>query len=424
MTGNNKYLEGIVMLGKERKSPSRKALPLILLCATGLGILVQSGCSGGDKAFSSNRVLNEAPAVRTGGRDTDMSPALAGGYGAGGQSLAPQNLLSAAKPEVDPARTERLVVYNAVMNVVVERISDSLNKIKTVAENMGGYMQEMSAGSIALKIPAQKFNEAIAEVEKLGEVTRKEVKGTDVTEEMRDLDIRLRNAEEVRQKLLKLLERAEQVDDALRVEKELERITEQIELLKGRIAYLRNKVAFCTLTIVFNSPIPQEDVTSATPFRWVHELGDGMTRAFPKNPLESSSLFRQSMFALPKDYIKFYEDREQMKAMSAAGVMLEMHKWKNYEGGSVSFWGDLVRRVLVEEKAFHIRERPDAQLDDKAGCALFQATRQIGSKQYGYLLALGADKKNVYVLEAWGPVEQFEKDRPKIENAVTSMRLH
>jgi hypothetical protein len=97
-------------------------------------------------------------------------------------------------PDVDPARTERLVVYNAVMNVVVDRISDSLNRIKDAVEKMGGYMHEMGSNSITLKIPAAKFDEAISEVEKLGEVAYRDIKGTDVTDQMRDLKIRVAGA--------------------------------------------------------------------------------------------------------------------------------------------------------------------------------------------------------------------------------------
>lgn len=408
-----------IMTGKNRKAFTLSRFGrLFLVCAVGMGILFQSGCSPSGRYLVQNQVSDSERFSRA-----MSAPQAAYGESVAVPTLASQSLLLAETPEIDPGQTERLVVYNAVMNVVVERISDSLNKIKAAAVEMGGYMQEMSSGSITLKIPAGRFNEALAAVEKLGEVTRKVIKGTDVTEEMRDLDIRLRNAEEVRQKLLKLLDRVEEVDDALKVEKELERITEKIELLKGKISYLRNKVAFCTLTVMFNSPIPQEDITTATPFPWVHNLGDGLTKTVPKYPRESSSLFRQSMFTLPEGYIKYYEDRDQMKAMSAAGVMIEMHKWKNYKGGSVSFWGALVRRVLVEEKVFHIEQRSGAKLSNKAGCVLFQASKQIGSKQYGYLVVLGADKKNVYVLEAWGAMQDFEKDRAKLESAVGSMRL-
>jgi hypothetical protein len=146
----------------------------------------------------------------------------------GGQ-IEPQGLPEAQAPELDPARSKRLVVYNGVIDVVVHRISDSLARIKTTVEDMGGYMQEMTANSITLKIPADKFAAAIEEVGKLGEVTQKDIKGTDVTDQMRDLDIRLKNALQMRERLVKLLERADKVEDALKIEKELQRITETIQ---------------------------------------------------------------------------------------------------------------------------------------------------------------------------------------------------
>jgi len=146
----------------------------------------------------------------------------------------PEMLPEAESPEVDPARPERLVVYNAVANVVVQNISQSIAQLKSSVAAMGGYMQQMTSNSITLKVPVKRFMDALTEVEKLGEVTHKDIKGTDVTEQMRDLNIRLANAENVLGRLTKLLERADKVEDAIKIEKELERITETIELLKGK----------------------------------------------------------------------------------------------------------------------------------------------------------------------------------------------
>ncbi len=113
-------------------------------------------------------------------------------------------------PQNDPASIGRLVIYNAVMNMVVDNISKSLSKIEAVTISMGGYMQKMDSRSIILRVPSQKFHDLIAETEKLGEVTQKEIKGSDVTDEMRDLNIRLQNAESIRQRLTKLLEQGRQ----------------------------------------------------------------------------------------------------------------------------------------------------------------------------------------------------------------------
>jgi hypothetical protein len=335
----------------------------------------------------------------------------------------PEKLPEAGSPEVDPARSERLVVYNAVVNVVVQNISQSIGEFRSTVSAMGGYMQQMTSSSITLKVPAKRFTDALAEVEKLGEVTHKDIKGTDVTEQMRDLNIRLANAENVRGRLTKLLDRADKVEDAIKIEKELERITETIELLKGKIAHLKNSVAFSTLTVHFNSPVPQKDIGIKIPFYWVHELGNGLTEPVRKYRFAGSSPWRKSMFDLPGGYVKYYEDRYSDRAMSAESVMIYAHSERNYKGGEVEFWATLVRRVLVGEKAFNIDKREEFKLKGKKPAVVLIGSKEIGLKKYGYLIAVATSKKYVTIFEAWGPLEQFEEDRTKIEEAVKSMRV-
>jgi hypothetical protein len=280
----------------------------------------------------------------------------------------------------------------------------------------------MSSNSITIKVPSEKFQEAIAEVEKLGEVTRKDIKGSDVTEEMRDLNIRLKNAEEVRDRLTNLLDKAEKVEDILKIEKELERITETIELLKGKISYLQNKIAFSTLTVYFNSSLPQDDIPPGTPFHWLHHLGSEMSQPVATQT-NQSSYFSRSMFNLPEGYIKYYEDKSRNRAMSADGVILHMYKEKNYSGGDIEFWSSLVRRVLVEQKVIHLDKQSELKLTSKKDAALFKGAKQIGTKQFGYIAVIAVTKRNVYIFEAWGPQQEFEKDFSKLETAAQSMRL-
>jgi len=335
----------------------------------------------------------------------------------------PEMLPEAESPEVDPARPERLVVYNAVANVVVQNISQSIAQLKSSVAAMGGYMQQMTSNSITLKVPVKRFMDALTEVEKLGEVTHKDIKGTDVTEQMRDLNIRLANAENVLGRLTKLLERADKVEDAIKIEKELERITETIELLKGKIAHLKNSVAFSTLTVHFNSPVPQKDIGIKIPFYWVHGLGTGLTEPVEDYPYSGSSPWRKALFELPSGYVKYYEDSYNARAMSAEGVMIHVHYERNYKGGEVEFWATLARRVLVGEKVFSIDKRDELELKGKTKAVFLTGSKEIGMKQYEYLIALATSKKYVTVFEAWGPLEQFEEDRPKIEEAVKSMRV-
>jgi hypothetical protein len=337
--------------------------------------------------------------------------------------------VSVEAPEVEAVAAEvaeargRLVVYNAVLNVVVERVSDSLVEIRRTVTQMGGYMHTMSNDSITMKVPAGRFHEAVDEIARLGEVTHRDIKGADVTAKMRDLKIRLDNAEQTRGRLIKLLDRAGKMEDAIKIEKELERITEKIELLKGQIAVLSNDVSYSTITVNLNRKRPVRDIRVGTPFYWLHSLGAGLTQTDTGFPYESSSLWGSDVFELPEDYIKYYQDKSRTKAMSAAKVMIDLHKETNYKGGSVKFWGELVRRVLVEEKAFSIKDSKRLTLRNKVEVVTHGGVKQIGTKMKGYLVGIAVTKKYVYVFECWGPIEEFEKDAAKLTKAIESMRV-
>jgi hypothetical protein len=98
----------------------------------------------------------------------------------------------------------------------------------------------------------------------------------DVSEEFRDLQIRIQNSEAMRDRLEQLLRQANNVEQALQVERELERITELIETMKGRLRFLADRVAYSTITVLFQ-PRPRETLEDPDsfrlPFPWLDQLG-------------------------------------------------------------------------------------------------------------------------------------------------------
>lgn len=336
---------------------------------------------------------------------------------------APIAAATVEHPKLDPERSQRLVVYNAVVRLVVERLADALQQVKTLAEGMGGHMQEMSGTSITVKVPAAKFHEAVAAVEKLGEVAAKEIKGTDVTEQVRDLRIRLQNDEALRQRLLKLLEKSDKVEDTLKVEKELTRVTESIELLKGKLQYVESQVAFSTLTVHVNSPLPQRQIKTEIPFAWVRELGADLTRGSAGRASRGLGPLRGIKLSLPDAYIKYYEDTDETRAMSADEVLVRLRRHENYRGGDLEFWAALVRRALVAQRAFALKEPTDLRLRTGVAARMIAGSKEIGGKPYGYLIAVIARKGHVYTFEAWGPQEKFAAHRERLEAAIRSIRV-
>jgi hypothetical protein len=102
-----------------------------------------------------------------------------------------------------------------------------------------------------IRISAGHFDSAIAEIESLGETSRKNVHGKDVSDEYYDAKIRLENKEKARSRYLELLAKAENVEATLKVEKELERVIGEIESLKGSMARIEQEQKLSLISIAF-----------------------------------------------------------------------------------------------------------------------------------------------------------------------------
>jgi hypothetical protein len=150
----------------------------------------------------------------------------------------------------------------------------ALEAVESLARAHQGYLVQRGDASIKVRVPAAQFQATLEGLGKLGDELHRDVSADDVTEEYADLEIRLRNAEVVRQRLETLLAKAGNVEEALTVERELGRVTGTIEELKGKLKLLSELVAFSTITVNFQAR-GVEHVSSEhpLPFDWLKELG-------------------------------------------------------------------------------------------------------------------------------------------------------
>jgi uncharacterized protein DUF4349 len=179
---------------------------------------------------------------------------------------------------VEPGRSTPLLIYTAHLDVAVYQVQSTQKKVISLAKALGGFLARQDGQVVVIRVPARRFEAALDRIEGFGDVIRRQIEAKDVTEEFRDQTIRLRNLEAVRARLETLLEKADKVKDALEVQRELARITGQIESLKGRLRFLEDRIAFSTISVNFQ-PRPQNDAASAAPaafhlpFPWIEDLG-------------------------------------------------------------------------------------------------------------------------------------------------------
>lgn len=108
---------------------------------------------------------------------------------------------------------------------------------------------------IELRIPSDRFGDAMAALRQVGTVESVNTTAQDVSEEYVDLVARRANAERLEQRLLTVLAtRTGKLEEILSVERELARVREEIERMDGRTRYLKERAAISTLTVSLHEP--------------------------------------------------------------------------------------------------------------------------------------------------------------------------
>ena len=176
------------------------------------------------------------------------------------------------KPNTDAGA--RHIIYTAAMSVSVFNLEDAMVKAEAIPETYGGYIQSMNIGSIVLRVPSQSLRKVMDDVAEYGVVEQRSLQSQDVTAEFVDIESRLRALEETHKQLLALLSKARTVKEALEVRQALDRISGELEMLKGRMRQLENLTAFSTLSLSIQERGPHTVTPSSNdPFPWVNDLG-------------------------------------------------------------------------------------------------------------------------------------------------------
>jgi hypothetical protein len=177
------------------------------------------------------------------------SPVTGFDYNRGGNQAA-ERFVSA--PDGTPPFNSRMVIYDASIGLAVRK-PDSLNRqLVNIASANGGYALNLGSGFSTIRVKADQLNTALKEISMLGKVTSKNITGSDITEQYHDVEIRLDNARKARERYLDLLSRAENVEAALKVEKELERLNGEIDLLEGKKNRMEHLNTYSTINVYYH----------------------------------------------------------------------------------------------------------------------------------------------------------------------------
>lgn len=240
----------------------RRYVGYALLAA--LMMACEQGAAGSDMAVKTDAVMAEQSAVAS-APQTPPSPAM--------DRAAVGATLGAARGTQRPVGGDTgttgapvMIIRTGHASVEVGNVDDAARKVRALAASVGGHVANSSfeggehnvrSATLELKIPAQRYDEAVNRLPEIGEVESVNSASEDVGEEFVDLTARVDNARRLEQRLIQLLaSRTARLADVLAVERELARVREEIERVEGRLRYLRTRAAMSTLTVLVHEDEP------------------------------------------------------------------------------------------------------------------------------------------------------------------------
>ncbi len=217
-----------------------------------LAIVGVPGCDDAGSGSSKTLTADQASYGPVADREAlpASSPTDSGQDGSGGPAL-PTTLHTADRA--------RHIIFNADLDLVVDDFTGTPARVADLALAHGGFVAESEvhgaageprSGRWTLRIPASSFDQLLSDAESLGQVRRTRSSSEEVTAEFVDLQSRLRNKIAQEQRLAQHLESSTgDLEDILRVERELSRVRGEAEVLQGRLNVLTDLTAMSTVTV-------------------------------------------------------------------------------------------------------------------------------------------------------------------------------
>ncbi len=183
-------------------------------------------------------------------------------------------------------QTDQKIIRTGLMTVESKNVLKSKSSLDATVKKLGGYYEQDESENnhrvidynLAIRVPASNFDKLVNSIEKGGDkVSNKSISADNVTEEYFDLKTRLENKRAYLKRYQELLNRANSIEEVLKIEGTIRPLEEEIESREGRIRFLNDQVGFSTLHINLFQKLAYYDKPNEDTFtdRVMRALGNG-----------------------------------------------------------------------------------------------------------------------------------------------------
>jgi hypothetical protein len=238
-------------------------------------VTFMAGC-GGSSQKSADMPMAQKPSADSNSRDD-------GGYGGepapaeAPRDFEADSLAGGGSSTVNMSNiilAERKIIRSANLTIEVENFDNAFANIEGIIANIGFiqqtnintqrvYVEEelklVKNGTIVLRVDKEMFDSVINKLRGLGDVYNYTTDGQDVTDQVFDVESRLRLLRMQQEKLEAYVAKLNDIEEIFKAESKLTEIRYQIESLTGNLNKLNSLVELSTITLNLNEKRPGYD---------------------------------------------------------------------------------------------------------------------------------------------------------------------
>ncbi|MEV6592621.1 DUF4349 domain-containing protein [Streptomyces acidicola] len=229
---------------RRSRRPVRALAAVFLVTALALAGC-SSGGNGGDSSSAAQGKADAASQQQAGAGDADSGSDSKGGSADRAATRAP-----------DPTASH--IIRTASLTVRVKDVPKALEAARTTTENAGGFVggetttrdgKGRERTRVTLRVPTDKYEEVLGDLEGTGELVEREAKAEDVTDQVVDVESRITSQRASVTRIRELMDRATKLSDVVTLEGELSSRQADLEALLARQASLKDRTSLATIRL-------------------------------------------------------------------------------------------------------------------------------------------------------------------------------
>jgi hypothetical protein len=172
-----------------------------------------------------------------------------------------------SESELQSPDISQKLIRSGGINFRSEALEKDYEEIKGMLGGFDAYLENENQSNdnytkrynLSIRVPSEKYDSLLNAISKIAfRVESKYSNVDDVTERYYDLQSRIQNKKELEKRYREILSKANQVKDILEIERNLNEVRSDIEMMEGQFNYLSKQIQFSSLQVQFYEELPYE----------------------------------------------------------------------------------------------------------------------------------------------------------------------